>query len=315
MNFNLTKRAKPLAAAVAGLALAVSAPTAMAGAQAYANISFSNFLYQDVSNGSVLELGNDVAVTNLLDQTQHTVTRFVGPGAGVDASAASDTDVTDSILLDPRMACVGPGCGAGTAVENTFVRGDFNTEEYNRADSFGAGSGLDLTSVGGAVDPSAATFLAEAVTQAGATDAASSRFNATVAFSITPTNDLVLGLDFDAITDLFVGLHADANGSAIAQVNFDISLSRQDTGEEIDILGNLNVLDEIISVNGDGPNDDTGGQAVAISLQTASALLAGVTYDLAYSFSATADLTATKQVPEPSALALLGLGLLGVSFA
>lgn len=325
MNLQIPKQAKRWAATAAGAALlTLSVPyAAQAGSQSYAEISYSNFEFRDHTNGGVLQLGidivNPIAVFN--DTAINSAVRTGGPGS-VNAAVQFDVDtnVNDGVFLDAAMACIGPGCGAGTATENTSGMGLIGSEEYTRSDSLVIGSGLDISAAfgnapGTNVDTAMASHIAESIAQGTIGAGSSSTLTNTTKFTITPATNLVLGLSFDAVTDLLVTLdpatHLGANGNA--NVNFDLTLTDDATGFAValDMLfDSPNALDEIIANSTPGATV-TGGQLKSMDIRTAAALVANQSYTLGLTF--TANHTLNTEVPEPGMLAMMGLGLLGFS--
>lgn len=322
MNLSILKKHKPWAGLTAGVVLTLAAPqAALAGSKAFSLIDITNFQFtNDTAGGAVVVLSSDgtngdVEVSNLNDGTTHVAGRTGGPGAGGDFAFGADTDITDGLTVDVRMACVGPGCGAGSAVENNFntAGGPVATGEYVRSDSNIAGTGVDLTLIGGGEQTRSIDMVAEAISQATTTDQASSTYSSSSRITITPTADLVLGLEFDWQTFLTATLDAAAVGNANASVSFAISLRDTTTNTFIGIGG-----------TNDFPTTNTGGLVAntipgttatsnlsgTVDIFTNSTLTRDIPYDLIVTFVSTANLTQT--LPEPGALALMGLGLVGL---
>jgi len=329
------------AAAALGIALALSVAAlpqaAQAGAKAYARFQYDDFVFTNVTDGVALRLGTDITISSFRTRTDHTAERGPAPdgsgglGAGSDSTGGlvtSDTDPTDGVFVDSPMACVGPGCatsGGLPQLENDFEMGDFNTGEYVRSDSIVEGSGLDIGPAIGApgpvVDTGSQDMVAEAITQAGAEDAGSSRHNNTTGFTITPTQDLTINLSFDAIIDLFAALHGGPDGAAPgsqadAATSTTITLTDNVTGLRVDLTddnGTLGDLNQNVStaLPGGPPAEEPVSGPISVSLTTATDLIAGRQYSFNLVFQSTANLLVTK-LPEPGALALLGMGLLGI---
>lgn len=307
--------------AAAGIAIALAVPqAAQAGAKAYARIDLSNYVFQDITNGGALRVGLapgpgiDVILfggpnNNILESVQHSSTRLAGPGAGLDAEGGSDTNIFDGLAVNAPFSCVGPvgvpGCGA--VVEDNFAMGDFNNDEYNRADSTISGTGVDT---GAGAQARTANMVAEAITQRGANDIAGATYTSTSSFTITPTQNLVLGLTFDYVTTLFAGLHSDARvgSTSNAGVALTFSVTEQATGTSIGIVGNTADFNDDNIANFLPGTVVNGGGAGNIAAQTAVALTANQQYNIRVEFAANARLNAEK-IPEPGVLAMLGLGL------
>ena len=268
-----TKSRNRLFGCVVAMALIVAAaPQVHAGGKAFALIDASNTFFFDATTGDVLSTA-DITIIAVQGAAQ-----IISSRNGV-AETDSVGDIAPPIQLDPAQVCVGPGC---LVPENTFTQGDFDTDEYVRADSLATGTvGFE---VGGNVTPSATQMVSETIMQSGGTGDASTRHDTFIA--LIPSRDLVLGFSTD-ITRILEA-RVDDNSSGAAASDVDVSAELFDTAINQQIALDTSTLQDSLVAVGPGSTEAISDSQTFTTI-AALPLLAGNSYQFTLQWQTSAE--------------------------
>jgi hypothetical protein len=280
-------------------------------------------------------VAGDITVASFGSQFSLNANRTAGPGSpffGVLPNTANDTSLVDGIdyadgaqtggvvVLDPCGGTGGVPTCAGIGQDN-FAQQVLGTGEFSRAAGDKYGTGVLNTGggdAGGLLNDLAAS---EIISQTLSTSSANTTATSTVGFSLTVNTAMKLGFAAsllryaEAILDAAVN-SGSATGSSQFQFNIKESNAPANTFLDLEILGGPTV-DEILlgaSASATNPGDSQeGGSETAgpVVFRTLLALQPGTNYSVFFSVTTQANLN--QVVPEPTPLALLGLGLLAAA--
>jgi hypothetical protein len=300
----LSKLTKGLFAASA---LAIASLGANAGVVSTAFLNINNLKIEVDANGD--DLPDPVLPSDINGLVTITGTRSANVGGSYFSLSASDVASGAATAgVNPLLSCSGPDCGA-LADNFVLVGGVLNNMngDYGLGDA--AVSGDARTSSSGFTYADAAVSTPSLNAEAGG--------NSTITNSVTATLVLEVEQDikirFVALYDIFVQSAIDAlslanttldTSGTNAGVNFILSLG---TGNDAPVLfGAINQADDLESAT----EVDVTGE----SFSTNWATLTTGTYNLFITQSSNTTVK-FKSVPEPTSIALFGLGLLGLAGA
>jgi hypothetical protein len=306
-------------AAVAGtLAVGMAVP-AQAYVQAESMINMTNFMILG-SDGAIL----DAAGANAPNPTGDFATLTFTSTADEDVSlnALSDSRSGGSAPINYPTICVGSGCNplSEDGFEKLSAPPGGN---YSAADQLETGA--PVTNLPGFTDPATvANVSAAAMDTDTGLGSANSNNNLNSSFDFKLTNDQAGGITFSFNLDAYLQVAMTADeifpGTATSSYQMSFTITNLDTGAgvfswNVDVFSNgfntLSLNAPLFSGLDTELFYDLGG-ATAFS-RTTGALSAGVNYQLSARINTNADVTReVASVPEPSIIALMGIGLLGV---
>jgi len=300
------KQTLPLA--VAGI-LALGTIPAQAYVMASSVVKMSNFTIKG-SDGNQLDNS---------DFSSLTFTSSADYSGDINGVSFSDSSATAPI--DFPANCVGGGCGALGLANNTFPKlSAAPVGNYAAADQLEAGA--PITGLSGFSSPAEVmnASYAALTTQTGASSSNSNN-NLNSSFVFALNNDQANGITFDFDVDAWLQTAVTSGegfpGFATASYDINFTITDLTGGNDIfnfspDLFGTGT---KTISLNAPLPSDieltrDTGGPINFSG--TTQALTAGTLYQLSARINTNVDIS---RVPEPSILALLGIGLLGLTMS
>lgn len=285
----------------AGVALAAFAlPTAEAEARvvAYSTLQISNFLVTE--NGAAINPATVVGRNT--SSSSATLTGYAGAVHGITVGALQNANSAAS--------CTGQAAACAAAGQDNYNRHSSvdNASHFSRADSILTGNILTLP---GASANSVAEVQLNNVGSGEATSGLTSGAQFQYDFQVVGSGDLTLS--FDSFFEIY--LFSDEFGStANGATQWVATLFDITGGGEVPVLitstPSTSLINNSEELFGPGTNSKTGSEQFDLTVS-------GLTQNSTYRFSLTHTTTvsATKDVSEPAALGLLGLGLAGLGFA
>lgn len=309
---------KTLAAMIAGLSLGVVGQ-AQAGALATSVVEFTNFEIFRISSTDNSNLGQLDAsnLTNLTyTNSADVLASFIGGGTDTDGGSGTPLDLYASVGVDTSTAT-----GNGIYDDNDFAQLSSSSGLPNSSGNFAISDtneqGFPITGLGNPTNADVQT--ASYVSLSGSAEGTSQSNNElTASFSFTAQTSDFLLFEFDVATFVEAYLDLGEIADSKASASWAITLQLENLTNPSFILD----VDLGCSASRTAPGGSTGtpthglgsgdcGLAASdIQALTTSALTVGDTYEFNASVVTRAD---AKVVPAPGVMALMGLGLLGMS--
>lgn len=312
-------RKKALALAVTTVLAFGMAGVAHAGAKAYSHLKISDFTIKD-SGGAIFDTGDFVnGALGLTGGNTSTTQASLTSGGSTSHNAGPTLGPVDAL-----QSCIGPSCGG--IGQNDFTQ-QAPLTHFSRADS--QLSGNIITGLPGGA-PATGEGVAEVQLHTNDSGNSLSSVGTTTGFRFTLAAADSITFDFDADLFLEAFLHSTSMPGSFASAasNFSISIVNDATqatvfewtpdgpggGTGTGVAAETDPFDLTRNISTTTPGAPaviySSGGSLAFSATTA-VLTAGVQYTLTIDQGDVA--RASKVVPEPASLALLGAGLLGLT--
>jgi hypothetical protein len=299
---------KPLAIATTVLLGMTLSGSALAGSVSYSNLEILGLKMLDHSTGTQLNQGTTVQATNITNTS--TTTGALNSGSDI------NTDFT--------QACVGNG--AVCALEDIFAQQAFFASHFSRGDADLNGTIID--GLGAGATGASANSLAENQLISSDSGVSSGNVQLNSSFTFTLAAATQIAFSFTSGGGLHSKVDTTGDGNAQASSNFTITITDQSnggatvfswspdgfvgaTGTTTEVTDDFAINDTISADNGDDISRDyTGSDFYAFSNAT---LNTTSTYKI--NINHTSDASAKLEIPEPTSIAMLGLGLFGLAVA
>lgn len=294
------------------LSVAVLGAFGVMAAPAHADVMASSVV--DMSNFTVSNGDGQLDVDDFSFLTFTTSADYSGEIGG---DSFSDSDLSQDSSIDLPVQCVGTGCGALALGENTFPQLSAPpVGNYAAADQLETGA--PITGLEGFDSPARVANGAYVGIDSGSFEASgnsNNNLNSSFIFTLDSADALTFDFDVDAWLQVAVTGDEVFPGFASASYQMDFSLTEVESGDSIwtfapDLFGDGT---KTLSLNAPLPGDfELTRQLLAGNFTEMTPILsAGVLYQLSARIQTNVD-AQRVQVPEPAALMLLGLGLIGL---
>lgn len=293
-----------------------------AGAVAQSRLDITNLILRNDLGGAVLTAAQ-FDVLQITDTTNLNPTLTPG-GANPYTNSTSGgaplplTVVCVPVACPPALTAPGP---FGNATTPATVNGALAASELNGAPIAGLTTGSPPVAIPVGLNARTNAVAERTTTGTGNTTAA---LSTAVQFSFSPTSDIAIRIDFNAVEHLLAFLDSQTN--AFAGASWNVHIQDQAGATVFDwtpnglaggITGGTEILDPCSltrSVTAFGPSANfTQDCAGSFSART-NLLLAANTYNASITHQNQANVLVAQAVPEPSMLSLLGLALAGIGF-